>query len=133
MKFLCLVYFAEDAFAGMTPEQQRELDDRTIADDQRLRDSGHLLIASPLADPSTAVTIDRRRQRPTVKTLDGPFAETKEVVGGFLLVQAKDMDEAASLFEDDPIAAYGRLEIRALVEDHRHRESGQGRPQFEML
>ena len=132
MKFLCLVYFAPDAFEGMTPEEQRLLDDRTIEDDQRLRASGHLLIAAPLADASTAVSIDRR-QRLTMATIDGPFAETKEVVGGFLLVEAKDMAEALTLFEDDPIAVYGRLEIRPLLEAHRHSETGQERPEFKAL
>ncbi len=132
MKFLCLVYFAPNAFDGITPQEQKQLDDKTIEDDQRLRASGHLLIASPLADASTAVTIDRR-QRVSLSTLDGPFAETKEVVGGFLLVEARDMAEAISLFEYDPIAAYGRLEIRPLMETHRHSETGQGRPEFKAL
>ncbi|MET3897062.1 hypothetical protein ABIB57_000999 [Devosia sp. UYZn731] len=132
MKFLCLVYFAPGAFDGMTPQEQQQLDDDTIADDQRLRASGHLLIASPLADASTAVTIDRRK-RVSLSTVDGPFAETKEVVGGFLLIEAMDMAEALSLFEQDPIAAYGRLEIRPLMETHRHSETGQGRPEFNAL
>jgi hypothetical protein len=132
MKFLCLVYFAPDAFDGMTPQEQRDLDDRTIEDDQRLRASGNLLIASPLADASSGVTIDRR-QRVSLSTLDGPFAETKEVVGGFLLLEARDMDEVLSLMKDDPIAAYGRLEIRPLLETHRHSETGQGRPEFQAL
>jgi hypothetical protein len=132
MKFLCLVYFAPDAFAGITPEEQRRLDDRTIEDDQRLRASGHLLIASPLADADTAVSIDRRH-RVSLSATDGPFAETKEVVGGFLLLEARNMAEALSLFEDDPIAAYGRLDIRPLLETHRHSETGQGRPEFKAL
>jgi hypothetical protein len=132
MKFLCLVHFAPDAFDGMTPQEQRQLDDRTIEDDQRLRASGHLLIASPLTDPADGATIDRR-QRMTLSTLDGPFAEAKEVVGGFLLLEAKDMTEVLSLMENDPIAAYGRLEIRPLLETHRHSETGQGRPEFQAL
>jgi hypothetical protein len=132
MKFLCLVYFDPDAFDGMNPEQQQQLNDATIVDDQRLRDSGHLLIASPLADASSGVTIDRR-QRVSLGTVDGPFAETKEVVGGFLLVEAKDMTEALCLFENDPIAAYGRIEIRPLLDTHRHSETGQARPTFQMI
>ena len=132
MKFLCLVYFEPNAFDGMTAEEQRQLDDRTIEDDRRLRDLGHLLIASPLADASTAVTIDRR-QRLSLSTIDGPFAESKEVIGGFLLLEARDMAEVVSLLDDDPIAAYGRLEIRPLLETHRHSETGQGRPQFQLL
>ncbi|MDB5586937.1 MAG: YciI family protein [Devosia sp.] len=132
MKFLCLVYFAPGAFDDMTPQEQQQLDDATIADDQRLRESGHLLIASPLADAATGVTIDRR-QRMTLSTVDGPFAESKEVVGGFLLLEARDMDEVLSLLENDPIAPYGRLEIRPLMDTHRHSETGQGRPEFKAL
>jgi len=132
MKFLCLVYFAPDAFEGMTPEQQRVLNDQTVEDDQRLRASGHLLLASPLTDVANAVTIDRR-QRVRVATMDGPFAETKEVIGGFLLLEAKDMAEVLSLLEHDPIAAHGRLEIRPLLETHRHSETGQGRPEFKSV
>ena len=128
MKFLCLAYFGPDAFAGFTPEQMRAVDDATIEHDHKLRQSGHLLFASPLADPAAGTTIDRRRLK--MSLVDGPYAETKEVVGGFILVEARDMAEAVSLFDDDPIAAHCRLEIRPLVEDHRHSETGEGRPEF---
>lgn len=130
MKFLCLAYFGPDAFAGFTPEQMREVDDATIAHDHKLRQSGHLLFASPLADAATGTTIDRRRLK--MSQVDGPYAETKEVVGGFILVEARDMAEAVSLFDDDPIAAHCRLEIRPLIEDHRHSETGEARPEFRM-
>lgn len=130
MKFLCLVHFAPGAFDGMSHEDQRRLDDATIEHDQKLRQSGHLLIAAPLTDAET--TIDRRT-RMTLDTTDGPYAEAKEVIGGFILVQARDMAEAVSLFDDDPIAAYGRLEIRPLMQEHRHSETGEARPDFEAL
>ncbi|MFD2649834.1 YciI family protein [Devosia albogilva] len=129
MKFLCLVHFAPGAFDGVTPEEFTRLDDATIEHDHKLRRNGHLLIASPLQGPETATSIDRR-QRMKMSLLDGPFAEGKEVVGGFLLIEARDMEEAVSLFEDDPIAAYGRLEIRPLMEDHRHSKTGEARPEF---
>ena len=128
MKFLCLVHFAPGAFAGITPEEMQRLDNATIEHDHKLRRSGHLLIASPLAEAETEVSIDRRRLKMSV--VDGPYAETKEVVGGFLLVEAPDMAAAVALFDDDPIAAYGRLQIRPLMDDHRHSETGQGRPEF---
>lgn len=130
MKFLCLVHFAPGAFDGMTLEDQRRLDDATIAHDQKLRRSGHLLIASPLADGERSID---RRTRVSIDTVDGPFAEAKEVIGGFILIEARDMEEALSLFDDDPIAAYGRLQIRPLMEDHRHSETGEARPDFEAL
>jgi len=128
MKFLCLLHFAPDAFAGLTPEQMQRIDDASIEDDHRLRRAGHLLFASPLADVATEVSIDRRRVK--VSLVDGPYSETKEVVGGFVLLEARDMDEAVSLFADDPIAPYCRLQIRPLMEDHRHSETGEARPEF---
>ena len=130
MKFLCLVYFGPGAFAGLTPDQMRAVGDATIEHDHKLRQSGHLLLASPLADPAAGTTIDRRRL--SVSLVDGPYAETKEVVGGFILVEARDMAEAVALFDDDPIAAHCRLEIRPLVEDHRHSETGQARPELRL-
>ncbi len=129
MKFLCLVHFAAGAFDGVTPEEFTRLDDATIEHDHKLRRSGHLLIASPLQEPDTATSIDRR-QRMKMGLVDGPFAEGKEVVGGFLLIEARDMEEAVSLFDDDPITAYGRLEIRPLMKDHRHSKTGEARPDF---
>ncbi|KKB77986.1 hypothetical protein VW35_12750 [Devosia soli] len=129
MKFLCLFHFAPDAFAEVTPEEMRRLEDATIEHDYKLRESGHLLIASPLEAASTEKVIDRRRHLKVQQT-DGPFAEAKEVVGGVVLVEARNMDEALGLFADDPIAAYARIQIRPLREDHRHSETGQARPEF---
>ncbi|MDV3250846.1 YciI family protein [Devosia sp. BK] len=129
MKFLCLFNFAPNAFDGVTPEEMRRLDDATIEHDQKLRRSGHLLLASPLEDVATERVIDRRRHLKVAQT-DGPFAETKEVIGGVVLIEAKDMDEALALFADDPIAAYCRIQIRPLKEDHRHSETGESRPEF---
>ena len=129
MKFLCLFYFAPDAFAGVSPEEKRRLDDATIEHDQKLRAGGHLLIASPLADISTEQVIDRRRPVRLAET-DGPYAEAKEVVGGVELIEAKDMDEAKSLFADDPIAAHCSIHIRALHDSDRHSTTGEPRPEF---
>ncbi|MBU1304890.1 MAG: YciI family protein [Alphaproteobacteria bacterium] len=129
MKFLCLMYFEPDAFAGVTPDEMRGIDDATIAHDHKLRQSGHLLIASPLEDVATAASIDRR-DRMRMSQLDGPFAEAKEMVGGFVLLEAADMAEAQALFDDDPIAAYCRIQIRPLMEAHRHSETGDARPEF---
>ena len=131
MKFLCLFHFAPDAFAGVSPEDMRRLDDATIDHDRKLRASGHLLLASPLDGVSTEISIDRRRPVAMAK-VDGPFAESKEVVGGVVLVEAKDMDEARSLFDDDPIAAYCRIQIRPLLETHRHSDTGAARPEFKL-
>lgn len=132
MKFLCLVHFAPDAFDGITPEERRRLDDATIEHDHRLRAGGHLLIASPLAAAETAVSIGRQRLAKLSAT-DGPYTEAKEVIGGFLLIEAEDMAAVLALLEDDPIKEYGRVEIRPLMEDHRHSQTGVGRVGFQPL
>ena len=131
MKFLCLFHFAPDAFAGVSPQEMQRIDNATIEHDQKLRAGGHLLLASPLADVSTEIIIDRRRPVRLAET-DGPFAEAKEVVGGVVLIEAMDMDEAQSLFADDPIAAYCRIQIRPLRDNDRHSETGEGRPEFKL-
>lgn len=131
MKFLCLFHFAPDAFAGVTPEEMRRLDDATIEHDRKLRASGHLLLASPLADVSTEEVIDRRRPL-RINETDGPYAEAKEVVGGVVLVEAADMAEAKALFADDPIAAHCRIQIRPLRDNDRHSKTGEGRPEFNL-
>lgn len=129
MKFLCLFHFAPNVFEGFTSEQMRRLDDATIEHDHQLRQTGHLLLASPLEDVATEQIIDRRIHLKLGKT-DGPFAEAKEVIGGVVLVEARDMGEALALFADDPIAAYARIQIRPLKEDDRHSETGSIRPEF---
>ncbi len=132
MKFLCLFHFAPDAFAGVSPQEMKRMGNATIEHDQKLRASGHLLLASPLADVSTEAIIDRRRAVKLSET-DGPFAEAKEVVGGVVLIEARDMDEAKSLFADDPIAAHCRIQIRPLRDNDRHSETGEGRPEFKLV
>lgn len=122
MKFLCLVHFRPDAFAGVTPQEMTRIDDSTIEHDHKLRAAGHLLYASPLVDAAEERIIDRRPVR--MDEVDGPYSEAKEVVGGFMLIEAKDMEEALALFDDDPIAKYSRIQIRALRDDDRHSQTG---------
>lgn len=127
MRFMALVYFEPGAMDHLTPEDFRSLDDATIQHDRKLRDSGHLIFASPLAALETARSL--RNVDGELIATDGPYSEVKEVVGGFLLLQAESIDELTRLFEDDPILRYGRMEIRPLVV-HTHSETGEGRPDF---
>ena len=130
MQFLCLVHFAPDAFEGMSPEDQTRLTDATIEHDHDLAKRGHLIAARPLAPAANAVTVQRRRRR--LKVTDGPFAESKELIGGFLLIDARDRDEAVALMAGSPIAEYGTIEIRELVE-HTHSQTGAARPALRTL
>lgn len=127
MKFMALVYIEPGSMDGMTASDFRALDDATIEHDHKLRESGHLLFASPLAAAETAKVL--RFADGSVIATDGPFTESKEVVGGFLLLEAESVEALMPLFEDDPILKYGRMEIRPLVE-HQHSQTGAGRPEL---
>lgn len=125
MRFMALVYFEPGAMDHLTDEDFRKLDDDTIAHDHKLRESGHLIFASPLAGQETARSL--KLENGALIAIDGPYAESKEVVGGFLLLEAESIDALTPLFADDPILKYGRMEIRPLVV-HTHSGTGQKRP-----
>ena len=129
MRFMALVYFEPGSMDHLTAEDFRKLDDDTIAHDHKLRNSGHLIFASPLAGLETARSL--RFQNGELIATDGPYAESKGVVGGFLLLEAESIDQLMPLFEDDPILKYGRMEIRPLVV-HTHSETSEGRPDFSL-
>lgn len=105
MKYLCLVYGEEAKIAAM--------DDRhCLAVDAELRDSGHCLASEALQPVATATTVRVRGGR--VQLTDGPFAETKEALAGFYLIEARDLNEAIQLAAKIPPAAVGCVEVRPL-------------------
>ena len=111
MKYMLLVYLDENAMS----EQEREL--CYVKSAQLARDihsKGQYLDASPLHAVSTATSI-RMREGKRVVT-DGPFAETREQLGGYYLVTAKDLDEAIGIAERIPAAGWGTIEIRPVME-----------------
>ena len=85
-----------------------------------IRKSGHLLGSNRLMPPETAKTVRLRDGR--VLTTDGPFAETKELFGGYYLIEARDMDEAIEVASRIPGARLGCVEVRPVAEDARTRE-----------
>jgi hypothetical protein len=125
MKYACLVYVDPDAMAALSPQQGDRLKDGSIEFDHRLRSEGRLILAQPLQSPETAVTIRRRDGR--LSATDGPFAETKEHLAGFFLIEARDIGEAIRLAEASPMAAMGGIEIRPFLEQT-HSVTGEGRP-----
>jgi hypothetical protein len=111
MKYMLLVYLAEDAMS----ESEREhcyVESAQLAQD--LSASGKYLAASPLHPVSTATSVRVRSGKRLVT--DGPFAETREHLGGYYLVDARDLDEAMSIAERIPGAKYGTIEIRPVLE-----------------
>ena len=107
MKYLCIVYGEEQAMATV--------DDRECAAcGTNLRDAGRLLAAEALQPVRTAKTVRVRNGK--VSVTDGPFAETKECVAGFYLIDAKDMDEAVQAASKIPPARVGSVEVRPVRE-----------------
>lgn len=126
MRFMALVYVTPGSMDGMSEDDFRRLDDATIEHDRKLRASGHLIFASPLAEPQHSRVL--RGEGGDVLVTDGPYSEAKEFVAGFRLLDADSLEALMPLFDDDPMLAFGRVEIRALVE-HKHSQDGQGRPE----
>lgn len=112
MKYLCLVYYDERHVDAMTDEQWVALVDQCLANSERLRESGHFVAGEPLQSVRTAKTV--RVREGAVSVVDGPFAETREQLAGFYLLEAADFDEAVQLAAKIPPAALGSIEVRPL-------------------
>ena len=110
MKYLCLVYFEPHVLQGLSPAERAELDRDSGAYDQELERRGNYVIAAALQPVSTATTVRNRGGK--VSMTDGPFAETREVLGGFIFIEARDLNEALRIAGDIPMARYGSVEVR---------------------
>ncbi len=114
MKYLLLLYAGADAGpAPGTPEQAAEMEE-WFAYTDALQTAGVLLGGEALQGTETATTLTKSSG--TVVTTDGPFAETKEVLGGFYLIDAENLDAAMKWAERCPIVTYGSVEIRPVME-----------------
>jgi hypothetical protein len=105
MKYLCLVYSEEKKLENFP-------DHECVAYDADLRASGHCLASEALQPVRTAATVRVRNGKATVT--DGPFAETKEALAGFYLVEARDLNEAIQLASKIPPATVGSIEVRPI-------------------
>jgi hypothetical protein len=112
MRYLVLVYVEQATFDAMSARENQAVTNAALAHDEELRSRGHLVMASALDQPDAALTVRVREGK--VSVTDGPFAETKEHLGGFLLVEARDLNEAVRLASEAPMARYGSLEVRPL-------------------
>jgi hypothetical protein len=107
MKYLCLVYSEERKLDGFP-------DDECVAYDESLRKSGHCIASEALQAVHTATTVRVRNGKMSVT--DGPFAETKEQLTGFYLVDAKDLNEAIQIAGKIPPSRVGSIEVRPVRE-----------------
>jgi hypothetical protein len=114
MKYLCLVYGEEKVLDALSKDDMGVLVDESLAYDDVLRKSGHYLVSEALQPVEAAKTV-RIRNRETFIT-DGPFAETKEQLLGFILIDARDLDEAVQVAAKIPLASTGSIEIRPVLQ-----------------
>jgi len=114
MKYLCLIYDEEKKLAGMSKSEGEAFMGEYGAFTESVKASGHYLGGNPLQPVHTATTIRSRNGK--LSTTDGPFAETKEQLGGYYLIEAKDLDEAIGIAARIPSAKVGTIEVRPVVE-----------------
>jgi hypothetical protein len=89
MKYLCLIYYDERKLDALSPPEFDALVSESVAYDETMRESGHYVTSNALQPAQTAKSLRPRDGR--VSVTDGPFAETKEQLGGFILIEAKDL------------------------------------------
>lgn len=111
MKFICLGYYDQASHEAMTEGELHAMVDTCFDYDDRLRANGHFASGEALQPAQTAVTLSSKNGK--VVTMDGPYAETKEQVGGILVLEARDMNHAVQLMSQHPSLKYGSIfEIR---------------------
>ena len=114
MKYLCLVIVDEKTMAAMPEAASQALTDESLAYDQSLKARGHFIVAQALQPVNTATTVRVRNGK--VSVTDGPFAETNEQIGGFILIEAKDLNEAIQIASKIPVIRHGAVEVRPIME-----------------
>ena len=114
MKYLCLVYVEEKQLDALPKGELDACVDESLDYDEVLRKSGHYIASDALQPVQTATTIRLRNGKPF--TTDGPFAETKEQLGGFYLLEAKDLNDAIRVASKIPPARLGCIEVRPIKE-----------------
>jgi hypothetical protein len=129
MRYLCLIYLDEKQLAALTEPEVSALNARHLAFNDGLLGSGHFIEAEAL-QPAAAATCVRMRNGKVALT-DGPYAETKEMVAGFYLIDARDLNEAVQVASRIPAAPLGTVEVRPCrdleVDGVRHQASRKSR------
>ena len=116
MKYICLGYIEPGKFEGMTEDERNAVLDECFEHNDHLRANGHLVAEVPLHPPEAAVTLYWKNGK--VATTDGPYAETKEQLGGLQILEARDLNHAIQLVSQLPGLKYGLgpIEIRPVFD-----------------
>jgi hypothetical protein len=111
MKYICLGYIEDKYFGQLSEKEQRDFMDACFAYDEELQKNGHMTGGEALQPVNTATTVRFRDGKPQIT--DGPFAETKEFLGGIMILEARDLNEAIQLMSRHPsVKMGGTFEIR---------------------
>jgi hypothetical protein len=128
MKYICLGYIEDKFFGQLSPKEQQDFMDACFVYDEELQNNGHKIGGEALQPVNTATTVRYRNGKPQIT--DGPFAETKEILGGIMILEAKDLNEAIHLMSRHPsLKMGGSFEIRpsadlsSLVADSKKRRA----------
>ena len=110
MKYLCIVHLDYAIFSAMSKDEITTLERSNLAYDAELVERRQLIAGHGLEPPESGLIVKVRNGE--VSMTDGPFSEAKEQMGGFILVEARDMNDAAGIAAGIPLAKYGQIEIR---------------------
>ncbi len=114
MKYLCMIYEDETIYQTMPEAETHKVMGEYFALNDSLKKSGRYIGGNALQPTNTAMTVRVRNGK--VSTTDGPFAETKEQLGGYYLVEAKDLNDAILVASQIPGARFGAVEVRPIME-----------------
>lgn len=110
MRYVCLVYVDQSLIAASPPEDLATMDQKNQEANAELTASGHLLLDLALKEPETAKIVRSRGGK--ISTTDGPYVESKEHLGGFMIIEARSLDEAVEIARREPMARFGSIEVR---------------------
>ncbi|MBI1941764.1 MAG: YciI family protein [Acidobacteria bacterium] len=114
MKYLCLIYEDETLWQKIPKAEAEKVFGEYFAFQDSIKKSGHYIGGNPLQPTHTATTVRVRNGK--VSTTDGPFAETKEQLGGYYLIEANDLNDALQVASRIPSARLGSIEVRPIME-----------------
>ena len=114
MKYLCLIYDEEAKMNSLSKAEMDALMADYFAFTEDIRKSGHYVAGEALQQVQTATSLRIRNGK--LSTTDGPFAETKEQLGGFYLIEARDLNDAIQVASRIPSAGFGTIEVRPVVD-----------------
>ena len=114
MKYICFGYYQPDKFEAMPESERNALMDECFAYDDELRKNGNFIAGEALQPSNTAITVYWKNGKAAIT--DGPYVETKEQLGGLMVLEARDMNHAIQLISQHPGIKNGPFEIRAVAD-----------------